>query len=250
MQDFIVYGLPVLFFIVSFVYSSIGMGGGSSYTAILIMTSLSITVIPVISLTLNVLVTTLASINFIRKKHAKLSIILPFLLSAIPFSYIGGSLDLPKNIFLWILLISLILVATRIYLIKSTETKIKLSPNHKIIVSILIGSILGLVAGIVGIGGGIYLVPIIIMLNIGTAKQAAASAAIFVWTVSVAGLIPRIQSNTIDLLEYIPIILSVLLGGFLGSHLGSTRFSPKTMERVLGIIILVAMAFVIKKIFY
>ena len=240
--------LPLLFFIVAFVYSSVGMGGGSSYTAIMVISGMSTLVIPMVSLTLNLFVSTLGSYNFLRNKHGKPHIILPFLISAIPFAYLGGALHLPREVFLWILLASLIVVATRIYLWEDTGFRIKLTHKQKIIVSLASGSILGLVAGIVGIGGGVYLVPLIIMLKIGTPKEAAAAGVIFVWTVSLSGLISRLQYNSIDLLNYAPLIAAVIVSGFLGSYLGSFKFSPKLMEKILGIIILIAIAFLIKKI--
>jgi len=93
-------------------------------------------------------------------------------------------------------------------------------------------------------------VPLIIILNIGSTKEAAATGAIFVWTVSLSGLISRLQYNSIDLMEYIPIIAAVVVGGFLGSYMGSTRLSPKAMEKILGIIVLVAIVFLFKKILF
>ncbi len=244
------YLLPLLFFIVAFVYSSVGMGGGSSYTAIMLLVGMSTLVIPMVSLSLNLFVTTIGSYNYLRNDHGRVHIIFPFLLSAVPFAYIGGALHLPKEIFLWVLLGSLILVAARIYLWKDTGFRLTLSQRQKIIISLISGSILGLVAGIVGIGGGVYLVPLIIMLNIGTQKEAAAAGVVFVWVVSLSGLISRLQYNSIDLLEYMPLIFSVLIGGFLGSYLGSFKLSPKTMEKTLGVIILLAIGFLIRKILF
>ncbi|SMN16963.1 Possible sulfoacetate exporter [uncultured Candidatus Thioglobus sp.] len=102
--------------------------------------------------------------------------------------------------------------------------------------------------GIVGIGGGVYLVPLIIMLNLGTQKEAAAAGVVFVWVVSLSGLVSRLQYNTINLSEYIPLITAVMLGGFLGSYMGSFKYSAKTMEKYLGIVILIAIVFLLKKI--
>ena len=242
--------LPLLFFVVAFVYSSVGMGGGSSYTALMVLTGFSTLAIPMVSLSLNLLVTTLGSYNFLRNRHGKWRIIMPFLLSAIPFAYVGGALQLPKSVFLWVLLASLLLVAARIYLWQNTSFNLQLSPKQKIGVSLFAGSILGLIAGIVGIGGGVYLVPLIIMLNLGTAKQAAAAGVVFVWVVSLSGLVSRLQYNSIDLLNYVPLIGAVLIGGFLGSYWGSFKYSPKTLEKVLGVIILAAIGFLLKKLLF
>ncbi len=242
------YILAGLFFIVAFAYSSVGLGGGSSYTALMAIFSVSFLAIPTISLTLNLFVTSIGSFNFIRKKHARLRLILPFFISSIPMSYIGGSLKLPKGIFYWILLITLIIVALRIYLWEKISLKLNIGNIQQIILSLLIGSVLGLIAGIVGIGGGVYLVPLIIILGLGTEKEAAACGAIFIWANSMSGLIARLQHNPINIAEFIPLIIAVVLGGTFGSYLGSSKFKPATMQKLLGGIIIIAILFLARKI--
>ena len=241
------YLLAVLFFIVAFIYSSVGLGGGSSYTALMALFGLNILAIPIISLTLNLFVTSVGSFNFIRNKHARARLILPFLITSIPSAYLGGALTLPKEIFYWVLLISLIFVALRIYFWKDTTLSLNLRQKEKIGISLLAGSALGIVAGIVGIGGGVYLVPLIIILGLGTEKEAAACGAIFIWLNSFSGLLSRFQHNPIDLTHYIPLIVAVLAGGALGSFMGSAKFSPRVMEKMLGAIILVAIVFLTQK---
>ena len=242
------YFLAVLFFLVALTYSSVGLGGGSSYTALMAILGVSTLAIPLISLSLNIFVTTIGSFNFIRNRHARIKLVLPFLISSIPMAYLGGSLKLSKEIFYWILLISLVFVALRIYFWQNTTIKLNLTQNGKIILSLIAGSILGLVAGIVGIGGGIYLVPLIILLGLGSAKEAAACGAIFIWLNSCSGLISRLQYNSIDLTNYIPLIAAVIAGGTLGSFMGSFKFSPKTMEKILGAVIIAAIVFLTRKI--
>ncbi len=242
------YFLTVLFFLVALTYSSVGLGGGSSYTALMAVLGVSTLAIPLISLSLNLFVTTIGSFNYIRNRHARIKLVLPFLISSIPMAYLGGSLKLSKEIFYWILLISLVFVALRIYFWQNTTIKLNITQNGKIILSLIAGSILGLVAGIVGIGGGIYLVPLIILLGLGSAKEAAACGAIFIWLNSCSGLISRLQYNSIDLTNYIPLIAAVIAGGTLGSFMGSFKFSPKTMEKVLGAVIIAAIIFLTRKI--
>ena len=242
------YFLAFLFFIVAFVYSSVGLGGASSYTALMAIFGISSLAIPMVSLSLNLLVTSVGSFNFIRNKHAKIKLILPFLISSIPMAYLGGSLQIPKEIFYWVLLISLIFVAARIYLWQNTTINFKFDKREKIILSLFAGSVLGLIAGIVGIGGGVYLVPLIIILGLGTEKEAAACGAIFIWLNSCSGLLSRLQYNSIDLTNYIPLIIAVVAGGALGSYLGASRFSSKVMEKMLGLVIIVAIIFLTKKI--
>jgi uncharacterized membrane protein YfcA len=242
------YFLAALFFLVALAYSSVGLGGGSSYTALMAVFGVSTLAIPMISLSLNLFVTTIGSINFIRNKHARTKLILPFLISSIPMAYMGGSLKLPKEIFYGTLLISLIFVVVRIYFWNTTTIKINIDQKGKIILSFIAGSILGLVAGIVGIGGGIYLVPLIIILGLGTAKEAAACGAIFIWLNSCSGLISRMQYNSIDLTNYMPLIAAVVAGGALGSFMGSFKFSPRVMEKTLGAVIIAAIIFLTRKV--
>jgi hypothetical protein len=163
-------------------------------------------------------------------------------------AYLGGALKLPKEIFYWVLLLSLVFVAVRIYFWQNTTFKFSIGQKGKFIISLLAGSVLGLVAGIVGIGGGIYLVPLIIILGLGTQKEAAACGAIFIWLNSFSGLLSRFQYNSIDLTNYIPLIIAVVAGGTLGSFLGSFKFSPKLMEKILGGVIVVTIIFLAKKV--
>ena len=244
------YFLAALFFIVAFIYSSVGLGGGSSYTALLAIFGISTIAIPMISLSLNLLVTSIGSYNFIRNKHGKIKLIFPFLVSSVPMAYLGGTLHLPKEIFYWILLVSLIIVAARIYFWQNIAIKFEFKHNDKIIISLVVGAILGLVAGIVGIGGGVYLVPLIIVLGLGTEKEASACGAIFIWLNSFSGLLSRLQYNSIDLTNYIPLIIAVILGAALGSYMGAFKFSAKAMDKILGVVILVAIFLLIKNLFF
>jgi len=251
--DFIIespYFIAALFFIVAFVYSSVGLGGGSSYTALMAIFGVNALAIPMVSLSLNLFVTSIGSFNFIRNRHARIKLILPFLISSMPMAYLGGALKVPKEIFYWILLISLIFVAARIYIWQNIAIKFNFGQKEKIVISLISGSVLGLVAGIVGIGGGIYLVPLIIILGLGTEKEAAACGAIFIWLNSFAGLLSRFQYNSIDLMNYIPLIIAVLSGGALGSFMGSFKFSPRVMEKMLGVVIIAAIFFLTKKVIF
>lgn len=242
--------LAAIFFIIAFVYSMVGLGGGSSYTALMAIVGMNYLAIPLISLMLNLFVTTIGSFNYIRRRHARWNLILPFVLSSIPMAYLGGFLKLPQTIFYWILLASLVFVALRIYAWDNLSLKIDLSQRAQLITSIISGALLGLIAGIVGIGGGIYLVPLIILLGLGTEKEAAACGTVFIWMTSCSGLIARLQYNAIDISDYIPLIVAVLIGGFAGSWLGSSRLSPKVMQKVLGLIVLVAVGFLVKKVIF
>ncbi len=235
--------LALLFFGVSLAYSSVGLGGGSAYTALMAICGVSHLMIPTTSLTLNLLVTLIGSANFLRARHTRLRLILPFLVTSVPMSYVGGSLELPKDAFYWVLMISLVFVAIRIYGWDRASLKLDLAKMQRLVVSLVVGAVLGLVAGIVGIGGGIYLVPLIIILDLGSPKEAAAAGAVFIWVNSLAGLIARFQYQPVNPAEFAPLVFAVVLGGSLGSYMGASRLKPRTMERILGSIIVVAIVF-------
>ena len=251
MEELIIslYFLSILFFVVALIYSSVGLGGGSSYTALMAILGVSHVAIPTISLTLNLFVTSVGSFNFIRKRHASLELLLPFLITSIPMSYLGGSIKLPKDIFYWILLFSLIFVSMRIYVWNHTSLRVDIGKTKKIIISLTAGSVLGFIAGTVGIGGGIYLVPLIIILGLGSPKEAASCGAVFVWVNSLSGLIARLQHHFIDIKIFFPLIVAVLIGGYLGSFMGSSTLSSRAMEKCLGGIVVVAIAFLLKRTF-
>jgi len=251
MEDMIIspYALSLLFCVVAFAYSSVGLGGGSSYTALMAILGVSTAAIPMISLTLNLLVTAVGSANYIRSGHTRLRLLLPFLITSIPMSYLGGSLQLPKELFYWILLFSLFFVALRLYVWKQTTIKLNMGRTGKTALSLAAGSILGLIAGIVGIGGGIYLVPLIIVLGLGTEKEAAACGAVFILINSFSGLIARLQFNSIELDQIILPIIAVVIGSASGSFMGAVKYQPQTMQKVLGAVILVAIVFLTRKVF-
>lgn len=239
--------LAFVFAVVAFFYASVGLGGGSSYTALLAIFGASTVTIPMVSLTLNVLVTTFGSIVFLMYGHARLRLIAPFILASIPMAYLGGMLHLPKVIFYLLLIVSLSFAAARIYFPNTTKPLL-LNQKEKLIFALGCGALLGLVAGLTGIGGGVYLVPLIILLGLGTPKEAAACGAFFIWVNSVSGLLARVQYNSIDLTPYIPLIIAAVLGGMAGTVMGARRFQPHTMQRILGSILIVAILMLGRKI--
>lgn len=242
------YLLAGMFFFVAMLYSSVGLGGGSSYTALMAIFGVSHVLIPGISLSLNLIVTFIGAINFIRSGHSRWSLILPFILSSVPMSYVGGLIPLPATWFYILLWISLIIVVYRIYFLKELKIRLHLSGKMRLVISLVIGSILGFLAGAVGIGGGIYLIPILIIFGFADEKEAAATGSIFIWVNSLAGVVARAQNGWIDPALFLPLLGSVAAGGFLGSRLGAFSLKPETMKKILSVVIIIAIVFLTKRI--
>jgi len=239
--------LATVFFCIAYCSASVGLGGGSCYTALLAVSSTAPLAIPLVSLALNLVVTSAGSYQFTKHRHASWKLILPFLITSMPMAYLGGSLQLPKPVFYGILFTSLSVVVLRIFLFKNTSFNLEIKGRKRLTLSLIFGAILGFIAGVVGIGGGIYLVPLIIIFGLGTEKQAAASGAIFIWLNSITGLIARVQHHSIDLESYTPLIIAVAAGGMLGAWLGATKLKPQTMQKILGGVIIIALCLLSQK---
>ena len=242
------YLLPLLFVLVAFIYSSVGLGGGSSYTALMTIFGISYKIIPTTSLTLNLFVTFIGVINFWRNGYGRLDLIVPFLVTSIPMAYLGGLLALPKILFQIILLITLIFVIVRIYVLHHLRFSIQISGIPKWLFIFGLGGIMGFIAGTVGIGGGIYLVPLIIMFGLGSEKEAAAAGAMFIWVNSLVGFIARSQAGMFDAGFILPLAGAVIVGGFGGSYLGAVRFDAKTIQKVMGAVVIIAIIFLLRDI--
>jgi hypothetical protein len=240
------YLLPILFFFVASIYSSVGLGGGSSYTALMAIFGINYLIIPTASLSLNLIVTSIGMVNFWRNGHGRLGLITPFLVTSIPMAYLAGSLNLPKGIFQLILLFTLILVVVRIYVFKELQFSFHLSGTKKWIFMVGLGAILGFVAGSVGIGGGIYLVPLIVMFGLGSEKEAASAGTIFIWVNSLVGVFARAQAGTFDIDFILPLIGAVIAGALAGSYLGSFKFQAKTIQKIMGTVIVFAIIFLFR----
>ncbi len=223
-----------------------GLGGGSAYTALLAIFGVDYLIIPTTSLTMNLVVTFVGMIHFWKNGHGRLNLIFPFLVTSIPMAFLAGSLALPELMFKILLLVTLILVLVRIYIINDLKLAIQLSGIKKWIFIFSLGGVLGFIAGAVGIGGGIYLVPLIIMFGLGTEKEAAAAGSMFIWVISLVGVISRAQFGNFDLKFILPLAVAVLIGGFGGSYLGSVKFEAKTIQKVMGGVIIIAILFLIK----
>ncbi len=226
--------LAFAFFAVALIYSSVGFGGGSSYTALLVAIGAPFAIIPAISLACNIIVVSGNSINFWRAKQFDLRIFWPLAIFSIPFAYLGGRLHLPKIAFLWILFAALL--ASGIKLIFDFWGAKEFSnfnlPSKFVLAPI--GAALGFIAGVTGIGGGIYLAPVLYFMRAAPPKVIAATCSYFILVNSVSGLIGQLQKHhDIGLMsQYLLLPLAVLIGGQIGSRT-MLRFLPNRFVALL-----------------
>lgn len=236
------------FFIIAFLHSSVGLAGGSSYTAFMAIFGMPTTIIPSISLSLNTLVSSISSFNFTKNKHLRASLLWPFLLSSIPMTTLGAHIQLPKLWFYCILMITLALCLLR-FIIKDDITALySLSDRQKTLLSLIIGAVLGFLAGCIGIGGGIYLIPCILLFGLGNAKEAAACAAIFILVNSIIGLASKWHLNLVSWQMIWSALLCVGTGGALGSWLGATTWGTRTLKKAIALVLAIACVLLLIKI--
>ncbi|MCP4283731.1 MAG: sulfite exporter TauE/SafE family protein, partial [Gammaproteobacteria bacterium] len=207
------WGIAAVFLLVAIAYASVGLGGGSSYAALMVVFGFSSLSIPNLSLLLNLLVTTVSCFHFIRRGHLRLDLITPFIILSLPMAWLGGALQVPEHVFRLLMALSLLVVLIRIYAWKNTAIAYRFSRRQVVLIALVMGAVLGFLAGVIGIGGGIFLIPTILLLGLGDMKQAAACGVVFVWLNSLAGLVSRSQYNFVDFSDYLPLIIAVLLGG-------------------------------------
>ena len=233
--------LSILFFVTALIYSSIGFGGGSTYLAILLIWGVPYTIFPVIALVCNIIVVSGNSINFIRSKNIIINLLFPYLIGSIPFAFIGGSITIEKSLF-EILLFCVLLVAGIFLLIQSksfNKEQIKINKIPRLI-SISFGSIIGFMSGIVGIGGGIFLSPLLFLMKAGYARHITSSASLFILINSIFGIAGQLTKDQIldQVIIYWPLFLSVLVGGQIGSVLNIKFLSNKILALITSFLVI------------
>lgn len=222
---------------VAFLYSSVGHAGASGYIAVMSLVGLAPAVIRPTALILNILVASIATIQFYRTGHFSWPLFWPFALLAIPFAFLGGYVHLPTHVFQVLVGIVLLLSAVR-FLVTSHADEVVHRPARP--ASLAIGAGLGLLSGLTGTGGGIFLTPLLLIKHWAKVKTAAAVSAAFILANSTAGLLGNFAS-TRDLPSVaVPLGIAALVGGTAGSYLGSNRLPQTTIKRLLAVVLLIA----------
>ncbi|MBL7761079.1 MAG: sulfite exporter TauE/SafE family protein [Sediminibacterium sp.] len=235
MQELILYGL--CFFTVAFLYASVGHGGASGYLALMALFGFSAAVMKPTALLLNVLVSMIAFVSFYRAKHFRKELLWPLIAASIPFAYIGSVMPLSEILYKKILGAVLLLSVLRL-LWNSAERPLQPAPKWYVLSTI--GAAIGLLSGMIGMGGGILLSPVLLLMGWTTQKQTAAISAIFIFLNSVSGFIGQLRTGFTPEPQIWAIIVFVLAGGFIGAHLGAQRLPAKNMKFILATVLILA----------
>jgi uncharacterized membrane protein YfcA len=233
--------LSIFFLITSILYSSVGFGGGSTYLALMLIWEIPFYIIPILALCCNIIVVSGNSINYVRSGNLNLNLLVPYLVGSIPCAFFGASISISKELFEIILFI-ILSIAGILLLIKNKSydnDQIKINSIPKT-VSIFIGSVIGFVSGIVGIGGGIFLSPILFLMKAGYPRHIATAASLFILINSIFGVAGQLTKNIVfdEFLNYWPLFLCVLVGGQIGNLLNIKFLSNKTLTIITSMLVI------------
>ena len=233
--------LSIFFLITSILYSSVGFGGGSTYLALMLIWEIPFYIIPILALCCNIIVVSGNSINYVRSGNLNLNLLVPYLIGSIPFAFFGASISISKELFEIILFI-ILFIAGILLLIKNKsyrDDQIKINSVPKA-VSIFIGSVIGFFSGIVGIGGGIFLSPILFLMRAGYPRHIATAASLFILINSIFGVAGQLTKNIVfdEFLNYWPLFLFVLIGGQIGNLLNIKFLSNKTLTIITSMLVI------------
>ena len=233
--------LSILFFVTAILYASVGFGGGSTYLALMLIWDIPYYIFPVIALICNIFVVSGNSFNYIKAGNLNLKLLLPYLIGSIPLAFIGGSLEIDKNLFEIFLFIVLAIAGTLLLInFKSYDDNESSYRDIPILISILIGGILGFVSGVVGIGGGIFLSPILFLIKAAKPKHIVTAASLFIFINSISGVIGQLTKNIVlsDISNYWYLFLVVIIGGHIGNYLNLKIFPTRLLALITSVLVL------------
>ena len=233
--------LSILFFVTALIYSSVGFGGGSTYLALLLLWGVPYHIFPIIALVCNIIVVSGNSFNYSRAGHLNIKLLLPYLLGSIPFAFIGGSIQIEKELF-EIILFFVLAISGGLLLInfKSYDDNIENYRTLPIYISVLIGLVLGFVSGIVGIGGGIFLSPILYLFKAAKPKHITTTVSLFILINSIFGIIGQLSKNQnlLELKDFLLLLIAVLIGGQIGNFINLKLLSSKILALITSLLVI------------
>ncbi len=224
-------------FVVAVLYSSVGHGGASGYLAVMAFLSVAPTITRPTALVLNLFVASIGAYQFYRAGHFAWNIFWPFAVTSIPFAFLGGMISLPTNVYRIVLGLVLLFAAFRLAWSFSKEVD---PVPPKIWIALVCGAAMGLLSGLVGVGGGIFLTPLLLLMSWSATKTAAGVSALFILVNSAAGLLGNYQQVSLLPSDVWFWIAAAAAGGIVGSLLGSRKFDSILLRRVLAAVLLFA----------
>lgn len=230
--------LYFLIFVTGLLYSSVGHAGASGYLAAMTLYGLAPDIMKPTALILNILVAIIATLQFYRAGYFSWSIFWPFAVGSIPFAFIGGTLSLPGSIYNHVLGLILLFAAYRLFTYRHDITKVV--KQVPVLLAILFGAGIGLLSGVVGVGGGIFLSPMLLFMGWARTKETAGVSAAFILVNSIAGITGHLTSVKILPNAIYILALTAVLGGLIGSQLGSRRFVNATIYHLLAVVLIIA----------
>ena len=239
MGTFVAFSLAILMFLAALLYSSVGHAGASGYLAVMAIFGVPPEVMRPTALALNILVATITTIKFFRVGAFSWKILLPFALGSIPFAFIGGSLTLPGYLYKPIVGLVLLYAAYWLFRANNSSETIAINPLP-FWAGVLSGVAIGFLSGLTGVGGGIFISPLLLFMNWAQVRETAGISAAFILVNSIAGLLGNLAS-----VAQLPNVIvywapAVIIGGYIGAEYGSQRFGSLTLKRLLAVVLIVA----------
>ena len=236
--------LTGLFVLVAMVYASVGFGGGSTYNALLILSGMDYRLVPAIALSCNILVVSGGVYHYARAGSLSAGHLLPFIVLSVPMAWLGGSLAVSEQVFIGLLGFSLLVASVQMLLKSQTKSAQQQKPGARYwLVAVPVGGIIGFLAGVTGIGGGIFLAPVIYILHLAPARTVAGITSGFILVNSIAGLSGQLMktgeySPMEGWIQAWPLFIAVIIGGQIGSHLGAYKLPETWIKRLTAILML------------
>jgi uncharacterized membrane protein YfcA len=241
MEETLVVLLAAGMLVAAFGYAAVGHGGASAYIAAMALAGIAPQEMRPVALVLNVLVSSLGTWKFYRAGHFRWPLFWPFAIVSIPFAYLGGAITLPGQAYKVLVGIVLLYAAWQLWRSGRAGDEMREVRQPPLLLAMVIGAAMGLLAGLTGVGGGIFLSPLLLMLGWAGTKQTSAVAAPFILVNSLAGLAAIIVARGAALPEYVvPLGIAVIVGGWLGAEYGARRFANPLVRRVLAVVLALA----------
>jgi uncharacterized protein len=240
-EEWLVVLLAAGMLVAAFGYASVGHGGASAYIAAMALAGIAPAEMRPVALVLNIVVSSLGTWKFYRAGHFRWRLLWPFAVVSIPMAYLGGAITLPGQAYKILVGVVLLYAAMQLWRSGKSGEEMRAVREPPVGWAMVIGAAMGLLAGLTGVGGGIFLSPLLLMLGWAGTKQTSAVAAPFILVNSIAGLVAGFVAKSAALPSYVTILaLAVLVGGWLGAEYGSRRFANPVIRRVLAIVLALA----------